>query len=273
MLRCACCQMYDKLREQVKSMCFSNESNGTRPHIYSFIGDFGAGKTTTLKMIGRNTNYWVGSEFYDYVLKTGKYEAHKTNMTTSEVFEINTFRDKLALKSGARVVIFDQDALSIPAYELARKVHKERSIYDSCVEKLINYRNLNPFTTPSGYLFFKVNVKERIDRILFRTKYERPTSEFFSSLITQAAYRSFYEHVLEKIDPSYYCIIDMTSATRDEVFKEVMFFIEKFETDHENPQYISKFIYPSWKTLIKRIWDTYKKDLNCLNFTKEIEYD
>jgi broad-specificity NMP kinase len=259
-------------REQVISMCFSNESNGTYPHIYSFIGDFGAGKTTTLKLIGRKTNYWVGSEFYDYVQNIGKYEAHNTNMTTSKVFEINAFRDKLALNSGAKVAILDQDALSIPAYELARKVHKESSNYDSCVRKLINYRKLNSLTTPTGYVFFKANVKERMHRILFRTKYERPTSEFFTNLITQAAYRSFYESVLEKMDPSCYYVIDTTSATAYEVFEEVMFFIEKFENNHENSQDTSKLVYPSWKTLIKRVLDRYEKDLNFLNISKEIKY-
>ena len=238
-----------------------DESNSICPHIYSLIGDFGAGKTTLLRMLGDNTNYWVGSEFYDYVPKIGSYEAHNTNMTTSEVFEINTFRDKLALSSGKRIVVLDQDALSFPAYELARKVHKLSSSYDSCLKKLINYRKLNPLTSPSGYLFFKVNVKVRTDRILFRSRYERPTSEFFNALLSQAAYRSFYDAFLEKIDPYYYLVIDTTNMTPEEVFKESRHFIENLEIEYKNPPDISDIIFPSQQTLIKRVWDIYEKIL------------
>jgi cytidylate kinase len=256
-----------------KTKNYPIESNSVCPHIYSLIGDFGSGKTTILKILEKNTNYGIGSEFYDYVLKTGKYEAHNTNMTTSEVFEINKFRDKLALSSGKRVVVLDQDALSFPAYELARKVHKKSSSYGSCVKQLMNYRALNPLTAPSGYVFFKVNVKERMDRILLRTKYERPTAEFFNNLLTQAAYRSFYESLLEKIEPFYYLVIDTTNMTPYDVFKDIQYFIEKLEADYKYPPDISEHIFPSQQTLIKRVSDIYEKDLKVLEFSKDIKYD
>ena len=224
-------------------------------------------------MIGNNTNYWIGSEFYDYTLKKSEYKVHETNMTTSEVFKINAFRDKLALNSGKKVVILDQDVLSLPAYELAKKVHKESSSYDSCVKKIINYRKFNPLTSPRGYVFFKVNIKERIARISHRTKFERPTSDFFCNLLTQAAYQSFYESFLEEIDPFYYHIIDTTNKIPDEVFKETLSFIEKLESDYRNPQNIYNLVYPSQNTLIKRVWDIYEQYLLVLNFSKETKYD
>ena len=231
------------------------------PHIYSLIGDFGAGKTTTVSMLKAKTDFWIGEEFFDFLSISDMNMLRSKLQGTPLVIKLNEMRDAIIVKANPHIAILDQDAMTLAGYEFAKIVHNQPSQYKEVVESIRKNRIKYPKAEPGAYIILNVDTKTRQQRLKERAEKGRKTEDFISSELTHVAFKSFYQCILENMESSHYMYLNTTNKNEQEVFDKVLVFINNFEKRYKTPERIWDMIASlSVETILLRTNENLKKE-------------